>query len=78
MRRAASNSLNPGFDTYKLQVVMDARAFPPTEAQLKDLLADTPVLVVLGGEDGLTWSFLENQQQFVLPHCQLANFHGGG
>ena len=35
-----------------LQVVLDARAFPPTESQLADLLAETPVLVVLGGEDG--------------------------
>ena len=34
------------------QVVLDARAFPPTESQLADLLAETPVLVVLGGEDG--------------------------
>ena len=37
-------------------MLIDARAFPPTESQLAELLADTPVLVVFGGEDGETES----------------------
>ena len=78
MRRAASNSLNHGFDTHKLQVVMDALAFPPTEEQLRPLLSDVPVLCLFGGEDRLTWTFLEKQQQLVLPHCQLVNFDKAG
>ena len=78
MARAASNALNPGFDTYRLQVVMDARAFPPSADQLAELLADTPVLMVFGGEDGLTWAFLEKEQQLLCPHAQLVNFPLGG
>ena len=34
-----------------LQVLIDAQAFPPTESQLAELLANTPVLCVFGGED---------------------------
>ena len=50
-----------------LQVVLDARAFPPTESQLADLLAETPVLVVLGGEDGTK----ENTQMQRTPLSAL-------
>ena len=39
-------------DDLPSQVLIDARAFPPTASQLSELLADTPVLVVFGGEDG--------------------------
>ena len=57
---------------------MDARAFPPSADQLAELLADTPVLMVFGGEDGLTWAFLEKDQHLLCPHAQLVNFPLGG